>query len=156
MHKGLSSLGLPRRGGLPWAARLRTATSLGLLSLTIALTGCGGQHPPTDDDGINAYPAHYKADIMAAMHAYLNDPTGIHDAAVSEPTIKTIGNIGGVDRYVACLKFDPKKNATQYSGSREVAAVFLAGRFDQFLDNTRDLCKGVAYAPFPELQKLPP
>ena len=30
------------------------------------------------------------------------------------------------------------------------------GLLDQFVDTPKDLCAGVTYAPFPELQKLPP
>jgi len=91
------------------------------------------------------------------MHAYLNDPTDIHDAAISDPALKSVG---GSTRYVVCVKFNAKKNAREYAGVKEVAAVFLVGRFDQFVettnDATKDLCVGVTYAPFPELQKLPP
>ena len=124
---------------------------------TLALGGCGRHHHPqadnTDDSGINAYPKNYKADIIAGMHAYLNDPTGIHDAAISEPALKQIGNL---TRYVVCVKFNPKKNAKEYAGIKEVAAVFLAGRFDDFVETPKEQCADVTYAPFPELQKLPP
>jgi hypothetical protein len=65
-------------------------------------------------------------------------------------------SVGNNTRYVACLKFNAKKNAKDYAGVKEVAAVFLAGRFDQFVDTPKDLCAGVTYAPFPELQKLSP
>ena len=37
---------------------------------------------------------------------------------------------------------------------REVAAVFVAGRFDQFIETPKELCAGVTYAAFPELEKL--
>jgi hypothetical protein len=124
---------------------------------TLALAGCGHHHQPdaesADDSGINAYPTNYKVDILAGMHAYLNDPTAIRDAAISEPALKQVGN---ATRYVVCVKFNPKKNATTYAGAREVAAVFLAGRFDDFVDTAKEQCAGAAYAPFSELQKLPP
>ena len=128
-----------------------------LLGVTLFLGACG-QHlnPGTDapsDDALNAYPTNYKSNILAAMHAYLNDPTGIHDAAISEPALKPIGN---TTRYMACLKFNPKKNASEYAGVKEIAAAFLLGRFDQFIETAHDLCAGAAYMPFPELQKLPP
>ena len=134
-----------------------------VLGVALLLGACGHQfaHANSDDDsGINAYPANYKADILAAMHVYLNDPTGIRDAAVSPPVLK---QAGGETRYVACVKFNPKKNNTDYAGIRELAAVFLVGRFDHFMempkeqtDAPKDLCAGAAYTPFPELQKLPP
>jgi hypothetical protein len=87
------------------------------------------------------------------MHAYLNNPTGIRDAAISEPVLKSSG---AVDRYVACLRFTPKKNASEYGGTREIAAVFMGGRLDRFVDLPKTECTGVSYAAFPELQNLPP
>ena len=134
-----------------------------LLGVAFTLGACGHRlfHTGDDDDsGVNAYPTNYKADIMAAIHVYLNDPTGIRDAAVSPPVLK---EVGGETRYVACVRFNPKKNSTDYAGIRELPAVFLVGRFDHFMDNARDQteasknpCVGAAYAPFPELQTLPP
>jgi hypothetical protein len=127
-----------------------------LFGALLVLAACGHNRAPDaagDDDGINTYPANYKSDILAAMHAYLNDPTGIRDAAIAPPALKSIGN---ATRYVACLKFNPKKNATAYAGVKEIAAVFLGGRFDSFIDTLHDQCTGVTYAPFPELQKLSP
>jgi hypothetical protein len=128
-----------------------------LLGLALLIGGCGHRGfdggAGGDDDGVNAYPKNYRSDILAAMHAYLNDPTDIHDAGIAEPALKSVGNN---TRYVACLKFNAKKNAKDYAGVKEVAAVFLAGRFDQFVDTPKDLCAGVTYAPFPELQKLSP
>lgn len=134
-----------------------------LLGAAFALGACG-HHPfhsgDDDDSGVNAYPANYKADILAAMHVYLNDPTGIRDAAVSPPVLK---QAGGETRYVACVKFNPKKNVRDYAGIRELAAIFLVGRFDHFMeipkeqtDAAKNPCADAVYAPFPELQKLPP
>jgi hypothetical protein len=133
-----------------------------ILGLALLLGACGHNLFTTssdEDSGVNAYPTNYKADILAAMHVYLNDPTGIRDAAVSTPVLKQAGD---QTRYVTCVKFNPKKNNTDYAGSRELAAVFLVGRFDHFMemkdqsDASKGPCAGVTYAPFPELQKLPP
>ena len=123
-----------------------------LLSLLFALSACG-HNVLTDDDDINVYPTNYKSDILAAMHAYLKNPTGIRDAAISEPTIKSSGT---VSRYVACLRFTPKKNASEYGGTREIAAVFMGGRLDRFVDLPKTECTGITYAAFPELQNMPP
>lgn len=132
------------------------------LGMAMVLGACSHRlfHTGNDDDSdINTYPATYKADILAAMHVYLNDPTGIRDAAVSPPVLK---QTGGETRYLACVRFNPKKNSTDYAGIRELAAVFLVGRFDHFVETSGDtdasktLCVGAAYAPFPELQTLPP
>ena len=134
-----------------------------VFGLALLLGACGhhGLTASSDEDsGVNAYPANYKTDILAAVHVYLNDPTGIRDAAVSPPVLK---QAGGETRYVACVKFNPKKNSTDYAGIKELAAVFLVGRFDHFIevpkeqtDASKNLCLGAAYTPFPELQTLPP
>jgi len=123
-----------------------------LLSLICALGGCG-HNMVADSDEINVYPTNYKSDILAAMHAYLNNPTGIRDAAISEPVLKSSGT---VNRYVACLRFTPKKNVSEYGGTKEIAAVFMAGRLDRFVDLPKTECAGATYAAFPELQNLPP
>ena len=126
---------------------------VGLIIIALALSGCAGGHHRTDEEGINAYPTNYKTDILAAMHVYLNDPTAIRDASISEPVLKP-ATLTMPSRYMLCLRFNPKKTATVYDGMREVAAVFVAGRFDQFIETPKDLCAGVTYAPFPELEKL--
>lgn len=105
------------------------------------------------DSGIDAYPTNYKSDILAAMHAYVNDPTGIRDSAIAQPMLKPVGS---VKHYVACLRFNAKKSGNVYAGVKEIAAVFIAGRLDRFLDPAREQCAGVSYAPFPELGKLSP
>ena len=126
-----------------------------VLGVMLLLGACGHSLSNTggDDSELNAYPTNYKADILAAMHVYLNDPTGIRDAAVSAPALK---QAGGQTRYVVCVKFNPKKNNTEYAGSRELAAVYLVGRFDHFIEMPKSECAGANYVSFPELEKLPP
>ena len=127
-----------------------------LIGAALGLGACAGDHHRTDEnggEGVNAYPTNYKTDILAAMHVYLNDPTAIRDASISEPVMKSASAFSH-ERYTVCLRFNPKKTATVYDGMHEVVAVFLAGRFDQFNDQLKDLCAGVTYAPFPELEKL--
>jgi hypothetical protein len=129
----------------------------GLIIIALALSACAGAHHRTDeaggDEGINAYPTNYKTDILAAMRVYVSDPTAIRDASISEPVLKS-ATLTMPSRYMLCLRFNPKKTATVYEGMREVAAVFVAGRFDQFIETPKDICAGVTYAPFPELEKL--
>jgi hypothetical protein len=126
-----------------------------LIGVALILGACAHHHRGEDggEDGINAYPTNYKADIVAAMHAYLNDPTAIRDAGIAEPTLRP-ATITMPSRYIGCVRFNPKKTATVYDGMHEAAAMFLAGRFDQFIEPPKDLCKDVTYVPFPELQNL--
>ena len=130
-----------------------------VVGLALLLGSCASQHRSGaygSAEEINTVPANYKADIQAAMHVYLNDPTGIRDAAISEPVLKP-ATVAMPARYVACLRFNAKRTATVYAGMKEIAALFLAGRFDQFIDSPKeeqDLCANATYTPFPELQTL--
>jgi hypothetical protein len=147
----MTGVGIPKRLAGPLTGR---GLVRGLLVVgTLALLACARLKSSVDtsDDGINAYPTNYKTDILAAMHAYLNDPTGVRDAGVSVPVLKPIGR---ATHYVACLRFDAKQHGNTYAGPKEIAAIFLAGRFDQFVDVPKELCVGVTYEPFPELQAL--
>jgi hypothetical protein len=137
-------------GARSWRAGL-------LIVATVVLGGCGHHRPEADNgggDGLHAYPANYKVDILAAMRTYLNDPSGIHDAAISEPMIKSIAYS---TRYVVCLRFNGKQSNGTYAGPKQIAAEFLAGRFDDFVDTAaaHTACADAVYAPFPELEKLP-
>jgi hypothetical protein len=133
----------------PWR---RASLSIAAMLL---LGACSGHHLGfgSHDGDIHAFPDHYKSDIPSAMHAYLSDPSGIRDASISEPMLKSIS---AGTRYLACLRFNGKQNNGAYSGERQIAAVFLAGRFDDFIDPiaAREPCNSAAYTPFPELEKL--
>jgi hypothetical protein len=134
----------------------------GLLFVTTLLLGsCAGHHSGLGgqsggDDAPQVYPDNYKSEILAAMHAYLNDPTGIRDAGISPPTLKPIAN---GTRYIVCLRFNGKEdNGAYYAGDKQIAAEFRDGRFDDFLDTaaSREPCTGATYQPFPELEQLKP
>jgi hypothetical protein len=129
---------------------------IGLLFVAGAcgVSGCSHNAPSAEtaeNSEINTPPTDYKREILAAMHAYLNDPTGIRDAEIASPALKTVGSY---PRYVVCLRFNARKRGAEYAGVKEIAAVFLVGRFDHFLDKATEQCAGASYAPFPELQKL--
>ncbi len=102
----------------------------------------------------NVVPQGYKSDLLAFMRTYLNDPTHIRGAAVSQPQRKFIGP---GDRYVVCVRFNARNTDGKYAGSKEGAATFVSGKLDRFIDGPKEaheLCKDAAFAPFPELEKL--
>ena len=85
--------------------------SVGLVAgLGLVLGACAHNAPSTDaaaaDSELNSPPTDYKREILGAMHAYLNDPTGIRDAGIAEPALKTIGNS---TRYVVCVRFNAQE-----------------------------------------------
>jgi hypothetical protein len=140
--------------GLSLAGFSLAGLSLAALGLALGLLLGACAHNAGDaaaaNPELNAPPADYKHEILGAMHAYLNDPTGIRDAAIAEPALRTINNS---TRYIVCLRYSAKKRGG-YASEKEVAAVFMVGRFDRFVEKPQEACAGANYTPFPELQKL--
>jgi len=126
------------------------------LSLSLALGGCNSDWLAARDRAINAYTTppgpNYKADIVAFMHTYLNDPTGVRDAFISEPALRPLEN---VDRYTVCLRYTARKGYGQaYAASKDSLVLFREGRLDRIVDAAREACKDAAYQPFHELEQL--
>ncbi len=83
---------------------------LSLGALAAALGGCSSewsQQRSRAREANLAPPVSYKSDIVAFMHTYLNDPTGVHDAFVSEPATRTLEN---VERTKVCLRNNARKS----------------------------------------------
>lgn len=129
------------------------------LSAVLMVGGCATEVGPTPAElkaqweAQNVFPQNYKADLMAYMRTYLNDPTHVRGAAVSQPQLKTVGP---GERYVACVRYDARVDG-KYAGSKDGAATYVSGKLDRYLDapiEVRELCKDAAYAPFPELETL--
>ena len=104
-------------------------------------------------DAGNSYPAGYRPELIAYLRTYLNDPTGIREAAISEPALKSIGQ---GDRFVSCVRFDAKKAGGGYSGVRDHAVIYVGGKLDRFVDKGPlvEPCRSAAYAAFPELEQV--
>jgi hypothetical protein len=98
-----------------------------------------------------APPTNYRAEIVARMHTYLNDPTNVRDASVSEPALRTLDN---ASRYTVCLRYNARKSNGQYAGSKDSIVLFRYGRLDTVVDDVRGHCKDAAYQPFPELERM--
>ena len=97
-------------------------------------------------------PISYRADIIAFMRTYLNDPTGVRDAFISEPTLRTLEN---ADRYTVCLRYTARKGVgEQYAASKDSLVLFRDGRLDRVIDAARETCKDAPYQPFHELEQL--
>ena len=126
--------------------------------LPIALAACassddGGSISFTDDRGVanQPFPDNYRAELLAFMKTYLNNPVGVHEAAMAEPVQRTVG---GRLRYVSCLRFIPRETDGSYRNSRERAILYVNGRLDRVVENASDICAGAVYAPFPDLEKM--
>jgi len=134
------------------------ANRAAILMLPIAVAACAGNDDNrsisyTDDRGVSnqPYPDNYRAELLAFMKTYLNNPAGVHDAAMAEPVQRTIG---GRLRYVSCLRFTSREADGSYRDSRERAIIYVNGRLDRLVENASEPCAGAVYAPFPDLEKL--
>jgi hypothetical protein len=134
---------------------VQIAARLSALALALLCAACGkyeGYYPqPTVTGEANIFPANYRADTIAFLRTWINDTSGIRDAAISEPTLKSAGR---VDRYILCVRFNAKNSAGKYEGAKDRMVVFLAGRLDTVVNARGDECAGVKYQPFPELERL--
>src|SRR5262245_23244589 len=141
-------------------SRVQQTLTLFVVAAAAGLAGCATDIEPSASelrarwDAQNVYPHGYRQDLLAFLRSYLNDPTQIRDASVSQPQLRYIGP---GDRYVACVRYNSRNSDGKYQGSKDGAAVYVAGKLDRFFDTPRDvreLCKEVAFAPFPELERL--
>jgi hypothetical protein len=139
--------------------RLRKSAKIAaILLLPIALAACAGSEDSrsityTDDRGVSnqPYPNNYRAEVLAFMKTYLNNPVGVHDAAMAEPVQRVIG---GRLRYITCLRYSPRDSDGNYREPRERAILYVDGRLDRLVENAAEPCAGAVFAPFPELQTM--
>jgi hypothetical protein len=134
----------------------RSTISIALFLLAVGcLTACSerprGLFDEARETRANAYPENYKSDLLGLLRAYLNDPTGIRDAYIADPMMRSVG---GRDRYVVCVRFNIKGTAGRSAGLKEGVAIFRNGRPDQFTEVAKEQCSQAEYKPFPELEKL--
>jgi hypothetical protein len=127
------------------------------LLLPISLAACadsdGGRASFTDDRGgtNQPYPTNYRAELLAFLRTYLNNPVGVRDAVMAEPVQRSIG---GRSRYVVCLRYNEREADDSYRGARERGVVYVDGRLDHIIENAGDACAGAIYAAFPDLEKM--
>jgi hypothetical protein len=133
-----------------------SAKRAAILLLPITLAACaGGDDGRTTafsrDQGEQPYPSNYRVESLAFMKTYLNNPVGVHDAAMAEPVQRTVA---GRVRYVTCLRFAPRESDGSYREPRERAILYVDGRLDRMIEAAGEVCAGAVYAPFPEMQKM--
>lgn len=121
--------------------------------LCAALSACASfeQDLPPIKAEPNVLPSNFRPEILAFLRSYLNDPTRIRSASISEPALRSTGR---EDRYAVCLRFNARKQSGEYEGVKERIVFFLAGKLDTMTEARRDQCNGAVYQPFPELETL--
>ncbi|WP_245286595.1 hypothetical protein [Bradyrhizobium sp. ARR65] len=134
-----------------------SARLVAIVLLPLALAGCLGSDesgPPSfmeDSSAPQPFPENYHSELLAFMRTYLNNPVGVRDAMMADPVQRTVG---GRVRYVSCLRFSEQQSDGTYRPPREQAVLFINGRLDRVLQNASDVCVGVNYQPFPDLEHM--
>jgi hypothetical protein len=98
-----------------------------LLPILLAACASSDESKPitfTDDRGVadQPFPQNYRAEILAFMRTYLNNPVGVHDAAMAAPVQRTLGRRL---RYVSCLALR-RGNPTAAMASRASAPLSMS------------------------------
>jgi hypothetical protein len=126
------------------------------VAAAVALAGCGTDSlREMREERASVFPTNYRAELIAFMRTYLNDPTNVRDAYIAEPTMKPFGPR---NQYVVCVRYNAKNTDGRYMGSKDGMALFDGGRFDRMIDqfNNRvvNQCAEADYQRFPELEAL--
>ncbi len=135
-----------------------------LVVALLALGGCSSEWMANRERGERAnsvFPPNSRAEILAYMRTYLNDPTQVRDAFISEPSLR---HVDGAARYTVCIRYNARNAEGRYVGSRDNLVLFRNGRFEHLVDSridrgegpdpARELCKDANYQRFPELERL--
>ena len=137
--------------------RFRTVPAV----LAVALGGCTAGSPTAISFGRApespfvpvAYPEKYQMQIADFMRTYLDNPTKVKDAFLGEPVVRPVR---GASLYVTCVRYNPRDSKNQYEGNKTNLAVFLGGKLSQFLPGDPELCSGLTYARYPEIEAMVP
>jgi len=128
-----------------------------LLPIALAARSSGGAEGRSfslfgdKPDTPQSFPGNYRSELLAFMKTYLNNPVGVHDAAMAEPVMR---DVNGKMRYISCLRYSARESDGSYREPRERAVLFVNGRLDRMIEKSGELCAGAALAPFPELEKM--
>ena len=112
-----------------------------------------GKVPVTPPVVTDRYPDSYRTDIANFMRTWLENPGKVKDAFVSQPVLKPMS---GTPLYVSCVRYNSRTNGVQYIGERTNVVVFLDGKVGQFLPGDPQVCAGLSYQRYPELEQLGP
>jgi hypothetical protein len=97
------------------------------------------------------FPSNYKAEILDYMRTTLT--TRVRDAFIAQPALKPMDK---VPQYVTCVRYSPLDSKNQPTGNETKLAIFLGGRLMQYLPGDPQVCAGLTYQRFPELESLGP
>src|SRR4051812_24862467 len=140
----------------------RTGAFVAVLLLAAWLGACSGSsvsdfsfgktktEPPAEPA---KFPDDYKPEIASFMRTYLQNPSKVRDAYIATPVLKPVGR---VQQYITCLRYNPRDSANKYEGNQQNVVIFLSGRLNQFLPDDPQMCAGLTYQRYPEIENMVP
>jgi hypothetical protein len=99
------------------------------------------------------FPADYKPEVADFIRRNTANPTKIRDAYIAKPVLKPVGK---TEQYVTCVRYNPRDSQGKYEGPRQSVAIFLSGNLNQFLDDDPQMCAGLTYERYPEIENMVP
>jgi len=128
-----------------------TGTALATIAV-LSLAACSGFRESPKPPDPNVMPSDYKTQLQTELRRRLPDPVGVRDAFISTPTLR---QVGGVERYISCVRYTAKDETGAYEPPKERAAYFYHGELTQIVDEgARNVCQGAPYQPWPELMRM--
>ena len=115
-----------------------------------AVAAC--HYEPKVEENAVPRPEEYKEYLQDYVRNERTDPTGIRDAAISTPALRTVAP--NTIRYVICFRYTAKDNGDtrRYDAPKTVAAIFYDRRVAQYTGPTEPC--GWPSTSVPELQKI--
>ena len=113
-----------------------------------------GKAPEPEKVDPTRFPARYRTDIVDFMRPTLENPGKVKDAYIAEPVLRPVA--GKQPIYVTCVRFNSRDNANVYFGERTRMVLFLTGRISQVLPEDPQICRGLSYQRYPELEQMGP
>ena len=131
--------------------------SVATLSDVIDLYNRGGIDRPSRAEEIKplGLTEQEKADLVAFMRTYLNDPQHVRSALATKPALKSLGD-DDRQRFVVCVRYRERKSDGSYGSPKDGFATFVLGKLDRYVDALKEVvavCKDPQFEPFPELEK---
>ena len=136
------------------------AVILAALISALGLGGCSSSSLPDlssyykeKPTGQNVFPANYKQELAEFLRTYIENPRQVRDASIGTPVQRSVG---GQSRYVTCVRYNPRNFENKYEGNKEKLAIFIDGKMNQFVDSDPQICAGLAYQRYPEIENMVP
>ena len=99
----------------------------------------------------NVYPQNYKNDLLAFLRTYLNDPTHMRGAMLSQPALKTVVRASATSPACATTRAT-RRQIYRRQGWRGDLRLGQARPLHRQAARREGDCKDAVYAPFPELR----